>query len=182
MNDKPEKIGDLWRTPPEPFNCLDLEFNFYADMAASYDNAKCQVFFNEADNSLGFDWADRLNAQYPTDLNKYVWLNCPYSNPMPWVKQAVKAQSKGLGVVMLLNADTSVGWFSEALKGASEIRFIIGDKKAKGAGYNSGRLAFLNHNGDPVPGNNKPQFILVFNPFKIGANVTSYVKRSDLYK
>ena len=173
--------NDLWRTPHEVFNTLDEEFNFYADMAADHKNAKCKVFFNEADDSLSFDWADRLNAQYPTDKNKYAWLNCPYSNPMPWVKQTLLAQSKGLGVVSLLNADTSVGWFAEALKGVSEIRNIVGDEKESG-GYSSGRLAFLNSDGKPVKGNNKPQFILVFNPFKIGAKITSYVNRNSFYK
>lgn len=172
--------NDSWRTPPEVFNTLDKEFDFFADMAADHENALCRVFFNEADDSLSFDWAGRLNAQYPADRNKYAWLNCPYSNPMPWVKQAAKAQLGGLGVVMLLNSDTSVGWFAEAIKTVSEIRYIIADAKL-GCGYSSGRIGFLNGEGKPVNGNNKPQFILVFNPYKIGTQVTSYVKKSELY-
>jgi len=174
--------NDLWRTPTEVFNTLDLEFNFYADMAATEHNALCRVFFNEADDSLSFDWAERLSSQYPTDKNKYVWLNPPYSNPMPWVKQVIKAQLNGLGTVMLLNSDTSVGWFAEALKGVSEIRNLIGEAKEFGTGYHSGRLAFLNDLGEPVSGNSKPQCVLVFNPFKIGEQVTTYVKRSEFYK
>jgi len=174
--------NDLWRTPPEPFGTLDKEFDFFADMAADHENALCRVFFNEADDSLSFDWAGRLNAQYPADRNKYVWLNCPYSNPMPWVKQAAKAQLGGLGVVMLLNADTSVGLFAEAFKTVSEIRFIIGDETPEGRReYSSGRIGFLNGEGKPISANNKPQFILVFNPYKIGARVTSYITKAELY-
>lgn len=172
--------NDLWRTPQAPFNTLDEEFNFYADMAADQNNTKCRVFFNEADNSLSFDWADRLNAQYPTDVNKYVWVNCPYSKPMPWVKQAITAQSKGLGVVMLLNADTSVSWFTEAVKYLSEVRFVIGDEKSPGK-YSIGRIAFEDCDGNPGKQNNKPQFVLVFNPFKIGARVTTYITKKELY-
>ena len=172
--------NDLWRTPNEVFNTLDKEFNFYADMAADHENAKCRVFFNEADDSLSFDWADRLNAQYPTDINKYVWCNPPYSKPMPWIKQAIQAQKDGLGAVMVLNADTSVSWFTEAIKYLSEVRFIIGDEKEEGK-YSIGRIHFLDGEGNPGKQNNKPQFVLIFNPFKIGANITSYVSKNEIY-
>lgn len=181
-NEKPEPLGDLWRTPKEVFNALDREFNFYADMACSEQNKLCDLGFTEKDDSLNFDWAERMYSARPSELNQYVWLNCPYSNPLPWVIQALRAQSKGLGVVMLLNDDTSVGWFAEALQGVSEVRHIIGEKKIKGKGYHSGRIAFINHEGKPIKGNNKPQFVLVFNPHKIGAKITSYVKLSEFYK
>lgn len=171
--------NDLWRTPPELFYTLDIEFNFVADMACSNENKLCDLGFTEEDNSLELDWALEISVFAPDNINGYAWLNCPYSNPMPWVKKALESQSNGLGVVMLLNADTSVGWFAEALKGVSEIRNIIGDEKETG-GYSSGRLAFLNGNGDPINGNNKPQFILVFNPFKIGARITSYITKNEL--
>ena len=175
--------NDLWRTPKAVFNNLNNEFEFVADMAASEENALCDLFFTEEDDSLLMDWAHDINLNTIGYENKYVWLNCPYSNPMPWVKKAAESQLNGLGVVMLLNDDTSVGWFAEALKTVSEIRHIIADeKKGKPGQYNSGRLAFLDENGRPSSGNNKPQFVLVFNPFKIGANVTTYVKKSELYK
>ena len=92
----------------------------------------------------------------------------------------VEAQHDGLGTVMLLNADTSVGWFAEAYKTVSEIRFIIADEKETG-GYASGRLAFLNEKNEPISGNNKPQFVLVFNPFKIAARHTVYIEKSSFY-
>ena len=181
-NKKQEKVGDQWRTPQQVFDRLNREFNFIADMASSDSNALCSIYYTEKDDSLSFNWFDAVKDIRFGSAADYVWLNCPYSKPMPWVKKAIEAQSNGLGVVMLLNDDTSVGWFAEALTAVSEIRHVIGDKKEKGTGYHSGRIAFLNHNGDPVPGNNKPQFILVFNPFKIGAQVTTYVKRSEFYK
>ena len=173
--------GDKWRTPPEVFNTLNKEFEFYSDMAACSNNSVCDEFYDEEDDSLSFNWNDQLDNDMGYG-NKYVWCNCPYSNPMPWVKKAIEAQSDGLGVVMLLNADCSVGWFAEAAKYVSEIRFIIGDEKeGKPGKYASGRLGFLNEKGEPVNGNNKPQFILVFNPFKVGECVTSYIKKSELY-
>ena len=50
---------------------------------------------------------------------------------------------------MLLNQDTSVGWFKEALKGVSEVRCITGQAKENG-GYSSGRLDFLDADGKSV--------------------------------
>jgi hypothetical protein len=99
---------------------------------------------------------------------------------MPWIKQAIQAQKDGLGTVMVLNTDTSVSWFTEAVKYVSEIRFIIGDEKESG-GYSIGRIQFIDGEGNPGKQNSKPQFVLVFNPFKVGAQVTSYVKKSELY-
>jgi phage N-6-adenine-methyltransferase len=168
--------NDLWRTPPEVFNTLNREFGFIADMASSDENALCDLNFTEEDDSLSFHWGIRLVL---TARRDYVWCNPPYSDPMPWVKKALESQKSGLGVVMLLNQDTSVGWFLEALKGVSEIRNIVGDHKENG-GTSSGRLDFLDENGNPAKGNNKAQFILVFNPFKIGHCVTTYVSKKYL--
>ncbi|QZI87782.1 Dam methyltransferase with PAPS reductase domain [Vibrio phage 44E38.1] len=179
---KKKSMGDSWRTPPEVFNTLNREFGFIADMASSHENALCDLHFTEEDDSLSLDWAKEIDKRYAFIGHNYVWLNCPYSNPMPWVKKSLEAQSGGLGVVMLLNDDTSVGWFAEALKGVSEIRHIVADATPEGKReYSTGRIAFLDGEGKPIPGNNKPQFVLVFNPFKIGAQVTSYVKKSELY-
>lgn len=172
--------NDLWRTPPEVFETLNKEFVFLADTACTYENKLCPVGFTEECDSLAEPWLERLKHSYPyIGGNAYVWCNPPYSNPMPWVKKALEAQKDGLGVVMLLNQDTSVGWFKEALKGVSEVRYITGQQKENG-GYSSGRLDFLDENGKPAKGNNKAQFILVFNPFKIGANLSSYVTKEEL--
>lgn len=178
--------NDLWRTPREVFNALDREFDFIADMASSKDNALCETFFTEEQDSLSFDWRYTIECVMGEDLPKgakYVWLNCPYSDPMPWVKKSLETQASGLGMVMLLNSDHSVGWFSEALKGVSEIRNIIADPTPEGKReYSSGRISFIDENGKPANGNSKPQVILVFNPHKIGVQVTSYVRKSELYK
>jgi len=170
--------GDLWRTPPEVFSALNKEFNFGADMACSNENKLCQIGYTEQDNSLNLYWHYEIEEIIQVDGLKYVWCNPPYSNPLPWVGKAIESQKHGLGVVMLLNADDSPQWFYEALKGVSEIRRITGYKQ--GGKWKNGRLEFINHKGEPVKGNNKAQFILVFNPFKIGAQVTSHIAKNKL--
>lgn len=171
--------NDLWRSPPEVFNTLDMEFDFIADMASSHENALCALHYTEEDDSLSFDWATRPALQ--SNKLAYVYVNPPYSNPKPWILQAVKSQANGLGVVMLLNYDHSVGWFREALPYVSEIRNIVSDGQVI-QGSTTGRIAFIDEDGKPKSTNSKPQTILIFNPFTIGAQKTTYVPKSYFYK
>ncbi len=180
---KSKTPGDYWRTPKPVFLTLDKEFEFVADMACNEDNKLCPIGFTESMDSLSLDWDEEIAKVSPFRTHKYVWLNPPYSNPMPWVKKALESQLNGLGVVMLLNADHSVGWFYEALKGVSEIRNIIADEDHETwRAHTTGRIAFTNEEGKPISGNNKPQFVLVFNPFKVAARETTYIQKSTLYK
>ena len=89
------KPTDLWRTPPEVFGYLDAEYNFVADMACSDANKLCAVGYTEADDSLSFAWADKVNK------GEYVFCNPPYSKPLPWVRKAIEASQQGVGVAML---------------------------------------------------------------------------------
>ncbi|MCN3254159.1 phage N-6-adenine-methyltransferase, partial [Escherichia coli] len=86
----------------------------------------------------------------------YVWLNPPYSNISPFVKKAATENKfSSVGCVMLLPADTSVGWFHEAIQTASEVRFIT-----------AGRLAFINPLTEkPVSGNNKGSMLIIWHPY-----------------
>lgn len=173
--------NDLWRTPPEVYQNLNREFDFIADMAASHENALHNYYFTEKDDSFSFEWAEKLKVHIRPFGPSFVWCNPPYSNPKPWVKKALEAQADGLGVVMLLNADDSTEWFKIAEPVVSEIRRITGyyDENDK---FKNGRLAFLDAFGKPIPGNNKAQFILVFDPFKVGTRVsTSVTKRQVMY-
>lgn len=154
MTDKsntPAEHKDSWRTPPELFSALNAEFSFNLDAAASSANALCRHFITEEQKTLETSW----NWVRP-DIPGYVWLNPPYSDVSPFVKKAYEENHKhGIGCVMLLNADTSVGWFREAISTAHEVRFITG-----------GRLAFLSaETGKPVSGNNKGQMLIVWHPW-----------------
>lgn len=140
---------DLWRTPPAIFASLDAEFCFQLDAAAAQHNALCRKFITAEQNTLETPWADYLNVP------GYVWLNPPYSDIMPFVKKASAESSNQIGTVMLVPADTSVGWFKEAIQTASEVRFIT-----------AGRLAFINPvTGKPVSGNNKGSMLIIWRPY-----------------
>lgn len=145
----PLEQRDLWRTPPALFASLDAEFCFQLDAAAAPHNALCRKFITAEQNTLETPWADCLNVP------GYVWLNPPYSDITPFVKKAAAESANQIGTVMLVPADTSVGWFKEAIQTASEVRFIT-----------AGRLAFINPvTGKPVSGNNKGSMLIIWRPY-----------------
>lgn len=140
---------DLWRTPPALFASLNAEFCFQLDAAAAPHNALCKRFITAEQNTLETLWADYLS------IPGYVWLNPPYSDITPFVKKAAAESANQIGTVMLVPADTSVGWFKEAIQTASEVRFIT-----------AGRLAFINPvTGKPVSGNNKGSMLIIWHPY-----------------
>ncbi len=140
---------DLWRTPPALFASLDAEFCFQLDAAAAPLNALCRKFITAEQNTLETPWADYMS------IPGYVWLNPPYSDIMPFIKKAAAESANQIGTVMLVPADTSVGWFKEAIQTASEVRFIT-----------AGRLAFINPvTGKPVSGNNKGSMLIIWRPY-----------------
>ncbi|MBJ9054162.1 phage N-6-adenine-methyltransferase [Citrobacter freundii] len=140
---------DLWRTPPALFASLDAEFCFQLDAAAAPHNALCRKFITAEQNTLETPWVDYLS------IPGYVWLNPPYSDIMPFVKKAAAESANQIGTVMLVPADTSVGWFKEAIQTASEVRLIT-----------AGRLAFINPvTGKPVSGNNKGSMLIIWRPY-----------------
>lgn len=145
----PLEQRDLWRTPPALFASLDAEFCFQLDAAAAPHNALCRKFITAEQNTLETPWADYLS------IPGYVWLNPPYSDITPFVKKAAAESANQIGTVMLVPADTSVGWFKEAIQTASEVRFIT-----------AGRLAFINPvSGKPVSGNNKGSMLIIWRPY-----------------
>lgn len=145
----PVEQRNLWQTPIPLFVALDAEFCLTLDAAASADNALCNRYITEEQNTLTTPWVDFLVAP------GYVWLNPPYSDITPFVKKAAAESTNQIGTVMLVPADTSVGWFREAIETASEVRFIVG-----------GRLAFINPvSGKPVSGNNKGSMLIIWHPY-----------------
>lgn len=159
----PIDIRDLWQTPPEIFAALHNEFRFSCDVAASATNHLLPFYFSEYDNALALNWADLLPISF-------AWCNPPYSDITPWVRKAIDEYRKGIGTVMLVPADTSVGWFGMARQACTEVRFIT-----------DGRLSFIRADtGKPVNGNNKGSMFLIFNPFISTSGLTGYVQRDTL--
>ena len=159
---------DAYRTPPELFAALDAEFNFKLDVAASNENMLCDFRITEEENCLITDWF--AAAGMIGNTGWFAWMNPPYSDIGPFVKRAAEMAKQGIGCVMLVMADTSVGWYSEAIKTCQEVRFIVG-----------GRISFLDPvTGKPAAGNNKGSMFLIWHPFGRTAPMVSHVQRDEL--
>lgn len=162
----PVEQRNLWQTPTPLFVALDAEFRLTLDAAASADNALCNRYITEEQNTLETPWANYLS------IPGYVWLNPPYSDITPFVQKAADESKNQIGTVMLVPADTSVGWFREAIETASEVRFIVG-----------GRLAFINPvSGKPVSGNNKGSMLIIWHPYPRTHCQFTTVERDALLK
>ena len=98
--------SDSWRTPRELYEALDREFHFTDD--------PCPL---EGTGGLDRDWG------------KVVFMNPPYSKPLPWVRKAYQESLKGSVVVGLLRGDTSTAWFHDWVKYKAELRFIRGRRR-----------------------------------------------------
>lgn len=110
--------GREWRTPPELFNDLDLEFDFTLDPCTTPDNPlRTPLFFTEADNGLEQDWKDHV-----------VFMNPPYGREVAaWTRKARSEVARGCSVVVgLLPASTDLRWWHEDVVGHAEVRYIRG--------------------------------------------------------
>ena len=65
------------------------------------------------------------------------FVNPPYSDPEPWVDQAIVEAKKGKRIVMLLRVDTSTKWFAKLHEAGAHFAWI------------NGRIHFAN-NGRPA--------------------------------
>jgi phage N-6-adenine-methyltransferase len=160
---------DAYKTPPELFAALNAEFDFHLDVCASKNNSLTRFFITEEEDCLKTDW--QAAAGVGNFRGWYAWCNPPYSDIKPFVDRAAHMSIKhGIGCVMLVMADTSVGWYAEAIKTCQEVRFIVG-----------GRISFLDpETGKPAAGNNKGSKLLIWHPYGRTAPIVSHVYRDEL--
>jgi phage N-6-adenine-methyltransferase len=111
-----------WTTPDTVFHPLAREFAFTLDAAASAENTRAPLFFDEATDGLSQSWGANV-----------VWLNPPYgckkSKTSDWVKKAHRESLGGATVVMLIPARTNTRWFHNYCLKYGEVRFICGRPK-----------------------------------------------------
>lgn len=133
--------ADNWETPPEVVHELEKEFGrFEIDPCAQAHTAKAPRFYTIADNGLRQSWDGR------------VFLNPPYSNPLPWVQRAARQTANGNCplVVALLPCCFDTKWFHEWVLPFAELRFI------------RGRIRFLGWQGTPIGSPRNPNFYAIY--------------------
>jgi site-specific DNA-methyltransferase (adenine-specific) len=118
------KNSDEWETPAALFEILDKEFHFQVDAAATKENAKLSVYFEDLDAvpTLETNW-------YLKDAWERFWLNPPYSKIGAFMKKAYEESLKGAVVVCLIPSRTDTAYWHDYCMKAHEIRFIRGRLK-----------------------------------------------------
>jgi len=119
---------DEWATPQSLFNTLNGIYGpLDLDVCATTENAKCQRFYERADNGLLQPWEGRC------------WMNPPYGRKIgKWVQRAHDAAMSGEAeiVVCLLPSRTDTAWWHDyCMKG--EVTFLRGRVRFEHEGKNN---------------------------------------------
>jgi phage N-6-adenine-methyltransferase len=118
---------DLWSTPQQLYDTLDLLHKFELDPCCNLHNCKCKYgFWVEEYDGLKEDWSKF----------KSVFMNPPYGREIgKWVEKAREESLKGCKVVCLLPARTDTRWFHKNIYGYSgaTVQFIKGRLKFGGS-------------------------------------------------
>lgn len=164
-------VGDLWRTPPEVIQFIESKFGkIKLDLCASDEGHVCDRYMTEAEDFLDDCWTSHCGEEFNLYAGDLCWMNPPYSNPLPFVKQAIKWSMEGYAVAGILNNDSSTKWFVELEKSSQLLMPITG-----------GRIAFIGADGFPINGNNKPQIIFYLAPFGTHVRSIENVSIDEIY-
>ena len=136
---------EMWETPQEFFDKLNVQYKFTLDVCAIAENTKCEKFFTPEVDGLKQDWTG------------VCWMNPPYGRKETgkWVEKAyMEAIAKGKCIVVaLLPARTDTRWFHD------HIYMMYGVT----VDFIKGRLKF----GDSKDAAPFPSMVVVFKPFDI---------------
>lgn len=163
--------GDLWRTPQQVIDYIQNRFGEISlDLCASVEGHVCNRYLTKENDFLNDLILESFIIDSGVKLGSLCWMNPPYSNPLPFVRQAIKWSQAGYAVAGILNNDSSTKWFVELEKNAQLLMPITG-----------GRIAFLGSDGEPINGNNKPQIMFYLAPFGSHVKATESVSINDIY-
>jgi len=71
-------------------------------------------------------FVDGLDREWDYDR---IYINPPYSNPLPWVRRAIEQARKGSIVVLLLKHDSSTKWYRELHEAGARFLMVQGRLK-----------------------------------------------------
>jgi len=139
--------SNLWATPQWLFDHLARVFDIVADLCATPDTTKCEVYLSP--------WTDAFTEEWEWP-GRAAFMNPPYRDErykmMEWMQRAAdQAEQHDTQIICLVKAATETKWFQVGWDRASAIVFF-----AK-------RLAFTLH-GEKKDGARFPNALLIFGP------------------
>ena len=112
---------DERQTPPYLFWFAEFTFGKCdIDLAASFDNSLCRLFFGRGADGLlepWHTWEDRG------------WCNPPYSNIEPWIDKAIREAEQGFETIMLIPPPNGAFRDAKVFTHAHRLIFIVGRVK-----------------------------------------------------
>lgn len=111
--------SDEFRTPSKLFEELDFFYKFFLDACCTKDNCLVNSLIDyEEYDYLNFnvvEYYNYLRIMQDRDGEHSIFMNPPYSDPLPFIKKAWD-DSKYFKVVMLLKFDPTTNWFNYAIE------------------------------------------------------------------
>jgi phage N-6-adenine-methyltransferase len=83
--------------------------------------------------SYGLVERDGLNSDWPSDK---IFINPPYSKPMPWIERAIAESKKGKTIALLVKHDSSTQWWAKLHEAVGHFLPFLGRLS-----FNSGKPA-----------------------------------------
>lgn len=143
-------VSNVWRTPPEFFRTVNMEFGFQLDAAASQEDSLLPDFLSDA-----------LSEQPWPDLGN-VWCNPPFNKPSPWVERCYRESKRSGNTVVLLLPLSNAPWMEFAYSHAAEIRDVYP------------RIQFVPPPGVKPSSNAKDNVLIIFNPQHVGQSIRKF--------
>ena len=81
--------------------------------------------------SQGLVERDGLNSDWPSDK---IFINPPYSKPLPWIEKAIAESKKGKTVALLVKHDSSTVWYGKLCEAGAHFLPILGRLHFNGGG------------------------------------------------
>jgi len=127
---KPGRSRQDYATPPEFIAAVKQRLgieSFVIDLAASADNTKAPLYFDEENDSLAQDW-----TTYAWD--EWCWLNPPFANIAPWAEKCKEAAIAGVRIAFLVPAAVGSNWFRDYVDGWAHVLMLNGRISFDGEG------------------------------------------------
>ena len=83
-------------------------------------------WFDPCPLSLGLVLRDGLCCEWNSRNSRRVFVNPPYSNPLPWVEKAIDESERGLTVALLLKHDSSTRWWAKLHQAKAHFLPVMG--------------------------------------------------------
>lgn len=147
--DRANSSGDIW-TPQVFINAVERKFGLLDwDLAATVQNAKADLFIEQATNSLSGAWSKLPASQLIAGRrNPLLFLNPPYANIAPWARKCMEEWKLGAEILLLVPMG-SQNWYWDYIEPYAQV-YCVGRMVFDNCFDKQGRLVTTNYPKDLI--------------------------------